>query len=149
MGNQNGRPAGKAPDPEVLDKEQQVLMLRRQGHTWDAISQRVGYSSPSSSRDAFLRASNRIIRDDLNEVRQMEIDRLDIALSAIWHQIEAGDLLAINTMLKIMDRRSKMLALDAPRRLHVQEVVPEVSVEELERKIQQIIDEGGFEAFAS
>ena len=146
MGNQNGRPAGKAPDPAVVDKEQQVLMLRRQGHTWDAISQRVGYSSPSSSRDAFLRASNRLIRDDLDEVRQMEIDRLDIALSAIWNQIEEGNLMAINTMLKIMERRSKMLALDAPRRLYVQEVVPEVSVEDLERRIQMLIDEGGFGA---
>jgi hypothetical protein len=146
MGNQNGRPSGKAPNPAVVDKEQQVLMLRRQGYTWDAISQRVGYSSPSSSRDAFLRASNRLIRDDLDEVRQLEIDRLDIALSAIWNQIEDGDLMAINTMLKIMERRSKMLALDAPRRLYVQEVVPEVSVEDLERRIQKLIEEGGFGA---
>lgn len=76
----------------------------------------------------------------------MEIDRLDIALSAIWNQIEDGDLMAINTMLKIMERRSKMLALDAPRRLYVQEVVPEVSVEDLERRIQKLIEEGGFGA---
>lgn len=142
MGNQNGRPAGQAPKPEVLEKELQVLALRRQGHTWDAISQQVGYSSPSSSREAFFRASNRIIRDDVNEIRQMELDRLDIALASIWSQIISGDLAAINTMLRIMERRAKLLALDAPKRVFVEEKTPPISVEDLERRIQLILDSG-------
>lgn len=145
MGNQNGRPAGKAPTPEVIDKEQQVLKLRRQGYTWDAISHQVGYSSPSSSRDAYLRASRRIIHEDLEEVRKLELDRLDIALKSIWSTVESGDIQAINTMLRIMERRAKMLALDAPKRLLIAEPSAPMSVDALEQRIQQILDGGGFE----
>lgn len=142
MANQNGRPAGRAPKPEVIDKEIRVVSLRRQGYTWDSISAEIGYSSPSSSREAFLRASRRVLREDLEDVRNLELDRLDIALTAIWPNIESGDIQAINTMLKIMERRSKMLALDAPKRIFVQETRPPISVEDLERRIQQILDEG-------
>jgi uncharacterized Rossmann fold enzyme len=79
-------------------------------------------------------------------VRNLELDRLDFALEPLWIGVEAGDIPAIDAMMKIMERRSKMLALDAPRRLYVQEVVPEVSVEDLERRIQKLIEEGGFGA---
>ncbi len=141
MGNQNGRPSGKAPKPELIDKEARVVALRRQGYTWDSISSDVGYSSPSSSRDAFIRASRRVLREDVEEIRNLELDRLDLALKAIWPYVETGDIPAINTMLKIMERRSKMLALDAPKRVFVQDEKPPVSVEDLERRIQQILDE--------
>jgi hypothetical protein len=42
----------------------------------------------------------------------MEI-RLDAALVAIWPDIEAGDCKAIETMLKIEERRAKLLGLDS------------------------------------
>jgi hypothetical protein len=141
MANQNGRPSGKAPKPELIDKEARVVALRRQGYTWDSISSDVGYSSPSSSRDAFIRASRRVLREDVEEVRNLELDRLDLALKAIWAGVEAGDIPAINTMLKIMERRSKMLALDAPKRVFIQDDKPPISVEDLERRIQQIMVE--------
>jgi len=142
MGNQNGRPAGKAPSPEVLDKEVQVVSLRRQGLTWDQISDRVGYSSPSSSRDAYLRASRRVMRDDLEDIRNLELDRLDVAMSGIWIGVQNGDPQSVLLMLKIMDRRAKLLALDAPRRLWTKDTPPEISVEELSQRIQALIDDG-------
>lgn len=141
MANQNGRPSGKAPKPELVDKEARVVALRRQGYTWDSISSDVGYSSPSSSRDAFIRASRRVLREDVDEVRNLELDRLDLALKAIWAGVEAGDIPAINTMLKIMERRSKMLALDSPKRVFIQDDKPPISVDDLEKRIQQIMDE--------
>jgi hypothetical protein len=145
MGNPNGRPSGKAPKPETIDREQRVVSLRRQGYTWEGISSEVGYSSPSSSREAFLRASRRVLREDLEEVRNLELDRLDFALKSIWTGVEAGDIPAINTMLKIMERRSKMLALDAPKPVFIQQTSPPISVEELERRIQQLLDESDFD----
>jgi hypothetical protein len=141
MSNPNGRPSGKAPKPETIDREQQVVSLRRQGYTWEGISNEVGYLSPSSSREAFLRASRRVLREDLEEVRNLELDRLDFALKSIWTGVEAGDTQAINTMLKIMERRSKMLALDAPKPLFIQQAPPPISVEELERRIQKLLDD--------
>jgi hypothetical protein len=139
MGNQNGRPAGKAPSPEVIDKEILVVSLRRQGLTWDQISDQVGYSSPSSSRDAYLRASRRVIRDDIEDIRNLELDRLDVAMNGIWIGVQSGDTQSIVLMLKIMDRRAKLLALDAPRRLWVRDTTPLLSVDELDRKLGEIL----------
>jgi hypothetical protein len=48
------------------------------------------------------------------EVIAVETVRLDRALNAIWDKVLAGDRGAINTMLKIMERRTRLLGLDAP-----------------------------------
>jgi hypothetical protein len=60
------------------------------------------------------------------------------------YQLE-GDIPAINTMLKIMERRSKMLALDSLMPLLIQQASPPISAEELKRRIQQLLDDSEFD----
>lgn len=48
----------------------------------------------------------------VDQVMQLELVRLDRALNAIWEQVLAGDHRAITSMLKIMERRAKLLGLD-------------------------------------
>ncbi len=50
-------------------------------------------------------------------VRQMENDRLDSLWSAMYPQARAGDPAAVNSCIRIMERRSKLLGTDAPARL--------------------------------
>jgi len=45
---------------------------------------------------------------------QVELRRLDKALNAIWNKVLEGDPLAIDRMLKIMERRARLLGLDTP-----------------------------------
>ena len=52
----------------------------------------------------------------VDEWIQIEARRLDKALNAIWDSVLAGDAQAIDRMIKIMERRSKLLGLDAPAR---------------------------------
>jgi hypothetical protein len=51
---------------------------------------------------------------DADDYVQMELVRLDRALNAIWDRVLEGDLKAIETMLKIEERRARLLDLDAP-----------------------------------
>jgi hypothetical protein len=51
---------------------------------------------------------------DAGDYVQMELVRLDRALNAIWDRVLEGDLKAIETMLKIEERRARLLDLDAP-----------------------------------
>jgi len=121
MGNaKQGRPKGQAPKPEVLEKETEVVKLRRGGLTWDLIAQRVGYSHPASARDAYMRASARIVRDDVEEIRRVEQDRLDMAQTAIWSKVLQGDTQAVNTLIRIMERRAKMFGLDQPTKIQAE-----------------------------
>jgi hypothetical protein len=49
-----------------------------------------------------------------NEGRALHRARLETALSAIWNKVLAGDLQAIDRMLRILERDSKLYGLDAP-----------------------------------
>ena len=50
----------------------------------------------------------------------MELDRLDVALDALADRIEQGDDRAVATMLRIQERRAKLLGLDSPDRQQVE-----------------------------
>jgi hypothetical protein len=104
----------KSPDPDVLAKEAEVVKLRRGGLTWDLIADRVGYSAPMSAQRAYMRAANRIVQDDIETIRRIETERLDIAQSAIWGKVLAGDTNAVSTFIRIQERRAKLLGLDQP-----------------------------------
>jgi hypothetical protein len=112
--------------PETLEKEKKVLEYRRGGLTFDLIAERLGYASASGAHKAYLSACNRIVYEDVVEIRKSEMDRLDIAQAAIW-----GDLTDFNVdpntrarlvlaLIKIMERRARLLGLDMPTKAQVE-----------------------------
>lgn len=108
-------------DPELFEKERQVVAYRQAGATFDQIAQRLGYSNESGARAAFRRAMERIKDDAINsEMRDLHRQRLEIALKAIWPQILQGDFEAIKLMLKILERDAKLYGLDAPVKAEVE-----------------------------
>lgn len=52
--------------------------------------------------------------EDVKDLVQIELKRLDDALRAIWEKAMSGDKEAINTMLKIEDMRCKLTGLYSP-----------------------------------
>lgn len=108
-------------DPQLFEKERQVLAYRQGGATFDQIAQKLGYSNESGARAAFRRAMERI-RDDAidSEMRDLHRQRLEIALKAIWPQIVQGDFEAIKLMLKILERDAKLFGIDAPIKTEVE-----------------------------
>jgi hypothetical protein len=112
----------KSPDPEVIEREAQVVKLRAQGMTWSQIAEAVGYSHPGNAQQAYVRANNRILVDDIKELRQIGQDRLDTALQAIWPDVLAGDIPAINTLIRLEERRAKLYGLDMPTKIQAEVV---------------------------
>jgi hypothetical protein len=112
----------KSPDPEVLEREQQVVKLRRAGHTWDEIANLVGYAYPSGSRDAYMRAASRVVSEDVKAIRELETERLDNLLNAVWADAMTGDIPAGTQALRIMERRAKLLGLDQPVKIQAEVV---------------------------
>jgi hypothetical protein len=101
-------------DQETLDRETECVRLRRGGLTLDEIAKRVGYANPGSVHKALQRANARIIRDDIEQIRALEEDRLDTLQEANWGKAMQGDFQAGTLVLRIMDRRAKLLGLDMP-----------------------------------
>ena len=112
-------------DPAVIEREKRVLELRRGGLTFDLIAERVGYASASGAHKAYISACRRIVVEDVNAIRNAEIDRLDIAQAAIWADVVNGAdaptrARAILALMKIMERRARLLGLDVPTKSQVE-----------------------------
>jgi DNA-binding CsgD family transcriptional regulator len=115
------RPTGvRNSSQEVRDREAEVVRLRRQGMTFDDIADAVGFTNKGTAYTTWKNANARIIVEDVEEIRKLEGERLDTAQAAIWDDVLAGDVAAVNTLLRLMDRRSKLFGLDSPVRVQAE-----------------------------
>ena len=123
-------------------KESEVYRLRVIGHTYEEIASKCGYASASGAWQAYKRATEEMIFESAEEVRQLELLRLDDMTAAIWPSALAGDLPSINVVLKIMDRRAKLLGLDKPEKVEINKWDLDYSnIDEEVQKIIQIMNE--------
>lgn len=118
---------------EVLERERKALELRKGGATFEQIAQALGYADRSNAHKAVRRAMRETIQEPADEVRRVEVERLDVLLKALWPKaLSTGDkqqARAVEQCLSIMARRSALLGLDAPSR-RVVEIVTEDALDE-------------------
>ena len=117
---------------KIAERSAKALTLRKTGANYRAIAVAISsefgiekYSVTQAHRD-ISRELDRIAKDStLNavQVRSLELERLDVYLLAIARDVQKGDFLAIDRALKISERRAKLLGIDAPIQLKVQELV--------------------------
>lgn len=134
MANQN-----KQPDPEVIDREIKVLELRRAGLTWQKIALETGYADPTGAYAAYKRAVKRVLKEPVQEVLDQELDRLDRLQVAVWPRAMKGDDRAINTILRLMERRAKLLGLDAAQKVQA-EVTTFDGHRDIDAEIERIVE---------
>ena len=133
-------------NPDTIEKEKKVLELRRGGLTFDLIAERVGYASASGAHKAYLKACSRIVYEDVVEVRNAEMDRLDIAQAAIWGDVINGvdaptRARAVLALMKIMERRARLLGLDMPTKAQVEvNIYERDTVDEEVRRLVALLD---------
>jgi len=99
-------------------REEQALALRAEGLSYQKIGDRMGVARATAYKWV-NRALDRLLErlpEEAARVRRLELERLDAMQRALWDQAMGGDVKAINTILRIMERRAKLLALDAPER---------------------------------
>jgi hypothetical protein len=102
----------KAAEIELRRKKVATNLLA--GLSYRAMAEALGVSLGTVAADVKF-GVGRWQREQVSqgaEVIGLETTRLDRALNAIWDQVLAGDKGAINTMLKIMERRAKLLRLE-------------------------------------
>jgi len=95
-----------------------ALRLRARGLTYQAIGDELGVTQQTANRYVLEALANLRAEagEAAQEVRELESMRLDRMLSAVWDLAEAGDIKAIETVLKLMERRAKLRGLDQPER---------------------------------
>lgn len=114
--------AAKLQAERSLAMAGEALRLRLQGATYERIAREVGYSDRANAHRA-VKGRMAEMRDECaeltEEVRQQELARLDAMLELLWGRIEEGDLAAMDRVLRIMERRTAYLGLDAPKQAAV------------------------------
>lgn len=95
-------------------KAAKALELRKEGKTFDEIAQELGYRSKQTAHNAVMSAIKGILREPAEELVRLDLERLDQMWQVAYLNACAGDASAIASCMRIMDRRAKLLGLDAP-----------------------------------
>ena len=125
------------PSPELVDKETKVLELRRAGLTWQRIADEVGYADHTGAYAAYKRAIRRTQQQPADELREQELDRIDRLQLAAWPNAMKGSEKAILAIVRLMERRAKLLGLDAPTRIQ-QDVTTWTGDESIDRAVRDL-----------
>jgi hypothetical protein len=103
----------------ATEKQAKALALRKAGVSYVGIAEALGYSSGSGAFKAVSAGLKKTLQEPADELRKLELARLDDMLKAIASHVSAGSLTAIDRAIKIQERRAKLLGLDAPSRQDV------------------------------
>jgi hypothetical protein len=139
----------------LIQAEKRALELRLAGASYAQIGSALGLKTRSGAYRMVERVLVRLVQEPADQVRALELARLDDWLLRITPQIHAGNLEALDRGLKIMARRAALLGLDLPvkvdMKLTIEAVAQRVALE-TGLEVQAILEEatrlleGGYEA---
>jgi len=137
-------PASKAQRAKTAERRKQAIEMRLGGASFDDIADKLGYSDRAAAHKDITRALETHVAEmhqGVEVLRETELQRLDVLWADAWAVLkrehitvshgrvvyddstgepiaDPGPVLqAINTLLKIQERRAKYLGLDAPTRV--------------------------------
>lgn len=99
---------------ERIEMARAALILQRQGKSLWEVAHALGLSQQQTStyiREALNEAQQLIDEASKRELLAMELQRLDALQDAHWGQATSGDVRSAEFILKVIDKRSKMLGL--------------------------------------
>lgn len=100
---------------EARAREAKALDLRLLGYSHERIARELGYQHRSAAKKAIDRALAAIPREAAIQLREIELERLDLAQRSLADKIVHGNLGAIDRLIRIMDHRAKLLGLYEPQ----------------------------------
>lgn len=119
---------GKKTSPETIEnaeRKAKAVELRKEGRTFEEIAQECGYNSRQAAYEAVKSCIDAIIEEPARDLLKLDLERLDKMFGIHYLNAQAGDVMALNGCLRIMERRARLLGLDAPVK---QEVKNETTV---------------------
>lgn len=119
-----------------------ALKLRREGKTYAEIATELKFNDKAAAHKAIMSELERAVKEPTEAVMALELERCDALIAAAWPDAMAGDPKAIHAILRVMDRRAKLLGLDdyearmatvAERRVAVEEAEAIMLLQVLQR----------------
>lgn len=132
-----------------------AVEFRKMGMSYEAIGKQLGISG-QAAHQAVLKAMKGVkVRQDkdANIIKLVEYENLDRLQLAAWPGAMKGNHLLIDKVLKIMERRAKMMGLDAPEKhantdsqgkdLPIPKRIQDMSHDEIKARLKELRQELG------
>lgn len=103
---------------EMAERRKEALQLRLAGASYQAIADHLGVSKYTAYHDVQGEIAD-IPKELASELRREELMRLDTLQRAVWKEAVQGNIDAVKTALQVVDRRIRMMGLDAPTAVNV------------------------------
>jgi len=108
-----GRPT-PARAIEIAERRKEALNLRIMGLSYTEIAEQLEVSRPTAIRDiqTVLAELRQETLKEAEDLRNIELRRLELATAAIMPKVAAGDMQAIAALIRLSERRCKLMGLD-------------------------------------
>ncbi len=103
----------------AAERQAQALQLRLGGASFAQIGRQLGDVSAPRAYQLYKAALRQVVRQPNAELVDLELARLDQLLVAMWPKAMQGSGWAVERCLSIMERRARLLGLDAPTKHEV------------------------------
>ena len=113
---------------ETAERKRQAVALRIAGATFEQIGERLGISKQAAHGLVVkaLEATNKQTAETAEQLRAIELQRLDALQAALWADAMRGDEQKVDRVLRVMQRRAALLGLDAPARQEIAQTIETV-----------------------
>lgn len=107
------------PNPDGMSEAQRrltALQMRQAGLSWHVIGDALGLTHRQAYNLVMkdLAKVGKVLERRARELHALESERLDTLTTALWPQAVGGSVKAVEALLKVMERRAKLLGLDKP-----------------------------------
>lgn len=103
----------------TAQSEERALDLRRTGASYREIATALNMSLGNAHKLVKRGLTRNLAKcsELADEIRTLELDRLDAMQTYLWGKAKRGNATAVDRILKIMERRARLLGLDKPERV--------------------------------
>lgn len=144
-------PRAKTAPARIAETERQAeaLEMRKAGKTFEQIAETLGYTDRGNAYRAVKTALDATIQEPADELRRLEVERLDALMEALWAKAtdpdEKSQTFYVDRVLKVGEQRARLLGLNAPEKRIVDVVTHDVfarAIEDLEAEVGRLENPG-------
>jgi len=99
---------------KAVERQRDALELRKAGATYQQIADQLRFRGPSGAYKSVMSALKKTLQEPARDVRLLELSRLDALYVEVYRMARQGVLGAVDRCLRIMERRARLMGLDAP-----------------------------------
>ncbi len=116
----------------IAERRVKALSLRKSGASYRQIASHLAVSLHTAWDDvqAELNALRALATNEATELRDLDVHRCDEMLLGLWPSVRRGEAKSVIAAVRVMDRRAKLLGLDAKQQI---ELSGQVGIDDGER----------------